>query len=127
MKMNILLGVLVLLCVLLVVLRIYGNRHYFEGFAGSSDMEVTICKAEWCGHCKKAMPEFEKLVAASPISLPNGKKATVKMLDSDANKDELKEFNVRGFPTIFVKANGEQMEYPGDRTMDGVMEFLKSL
>lgn len=125
MKMNILLGILVLLCVLLVALRVFGQHG--EGFSGSSDMEVTICKAEWCGHCKKAMPEFEKLVAASPIALPNGKKATIKMLDSDANKDELKEFNVRGFPTIFVKANGEQLEYPGERTFDGVMEYIKGL
>lgn len=125
--MNILLGILVLLCVLLVALRVYSTRDHFEGFAGASDVEVTICKAEWCGHCKKAMPEFQKLVAASPISLPNGKKATVKMLDSDEHKEQLKEFNVRGFPTIFVKANGEQMEYPGERTHDGVMDFLKSL
>lgn len=125
MKMNILLGILVLLCVLLVALRVFGQRG--EGFNGSSDMEVTICKAEWCGHCKKAMPEFEKLVAASPIALPNGNKAIVKMLDSDANKDELKEFNVRGFPTIFVSANGKRREYPGDRTFDGVMEYIKGL
>ena len=138
MKVNILFGILVILVLLLVALRVFfmpwsmaGYDHTdkyatFEGFAGS-DTEVVICKASWCGHCQKAMPEFEKLVAASPIALPNGKKATVKMLDSDANGDELKQYDVKGFPTIIVKHGGDKMDYPGERTFDGVVEFLKSL
>ena len=76
----------VVFCVLIVVLVLL-RVMVREGFQGAG-LSVVICKAEWSGHCKKAAPEFEKLVAASPITLSNGKQATVKMLDADTDKDE---------------------------------------
>ena len=120
MKLNILLGALVLLIALLVLLRLR-----VEGFSGS-ETQVVIAKASWCGHCKVAMPEFEKLVAASPITLPGGS-ATVTMLDADADKEKLAPYGVKGFPTILVMHKGERLEYPGERTAAGVTEFLQSL
>ena len=118
----------VVLAVLLVVL-IAIRFHYIEPFADAGKgINVTICKAEWCGHCKKAAPEFKKLVDASPITLKNGIKATVNMLDADQNKEEIKKYNVRGYPSILIIKDGEQpMEYPGERTHQGVVDFLNSL
>lgn len=124
--MNILFGVLVVLVLLLVALRLYGNRSYgFEGFAGEGP-SVVICKADWCGHCKKAAPEFHKL-AAGPLALSGGRSATVKILDADADKEEMKKYNVRGFPTILIINGSETIEYPGERTYDGVVDFLNKL
>ena len=51
------------------------------------DILVVLTKAEWCGHCKSAAPEFKKLLDASPITLANGTQATVKMLDADKGRD----------------------------------------
>ena len=120
MKLNLLLGALVLLIAILVLLRLR-----VEGFA-TGDTQVIIAKASWCGHCKVAMPEFEKLVAASPIAFPGGS-AVVTMLDADADKEKLAPYAVKGFPTILVIHKGERLEYPGDRTAAGVTEFLQSL
>jgi|UniRef100_A0A6C0DET8 thiol-disulfide isomerase/thioredoxin len=126
MKMNILFGVLVVLVLLLVALRLYGNRSYgFEGFAGEGPT-VMIFKADWCGHCKKAAPEFQKL-AAGPLALSGGRSATVKILDADADKEEMKKYNVRGFPTIMIMNGSDTTEYPGERTYDGVLEFLNKM
>jgi thiol-disulfide isomerase/thioredoxin len=113
-----------ILLILLVLLRLYNNRMY-EGFEGSGK-SIVICKADWCGHCKKASPEFNKLLAASPITLKDGSKATVKILDADKDKSEIGQYKVKGFPTILIVDGGQTTEYPGERTASGVIDFINS-
>ncbi len=119
-----LISILSILLILLVLLRFYNNRS-MEGFEGPSK-SVVICKADWCGHCKKAAPEFQKLLAASPITLKDGSKATVKILDADKDKSEISQYKVKGFPTVLIVDGGQTTEYPGPRTSDGIIEFLNS-
>lgn len=120
--------VLSALLIVLVLIRHYGAMQ--EGFTGSSsagkERSVVICKADWCGHCKKAAPEFQKLLAASPITLKDGSKVTVKVLDADKDKSEIAKYKPRGFPTILIVDGGNTTEYPGDRTYSGVIDFLNS-
>ena len=116
--------VLAFLLILLVVLKLYGNRS-FEGFEGASK-SLIICKADWCGHCKKAAPEFQKLLAASPITLKDGSKVVVKILDADKDKSEVAKYKVRGYPTVLIADGGQTTEYPGERTSAGILEFLNS-
>jgi thiol-disulfide isomerase/thioredoxin len=119
-----LISILSILVILLVLLRFYHNRTT-EGFEGASK-SVVICKADWCGHCKKAAPEFSKLLSASPITLKDGSKATVKILDADKDKSELSQYKVKGFPTVLVVDGGQTTEYPGERTASGIIDFLNS-
>jgi thiol-disulfide isomerase/thioredoxin len=121
---------LVVLAVLLVLLRFkpFGegfDEGFDEGF--ESGKSVVICKAEWCGHCKTAAPEFQRLVSASPITLSNGSKVNVTMLDADADKDKLSMYKIRGFPTILVNNGSDMLEYPGERTYNGVLEYLNNM
>lgn len=114
--------VLIALIVILVIIRLKVS----EGFQGAGP-SVVICKADWCGHCKKAAPEFQKLEAASPITLANGTQATVKILDADKDKEAIKKYNVRGYPSILIVNGSETTEYPGERTHDAVVEFLNQM
>ena len=125
---------LVVLAVLLVLLRFRPfGQGFGEGFDEGSDegfestKSVVICKAEWCGHCKTAAPEFQRLVSASPITLSNGSKVNVTMLDADADKDKLSMYKIRGFPTILVNNGSDMLEYPGERTYNGVLEYLNNM
>lgn len=119
-----LISILSILLILLVLLRFYHNR-VSEGFEGASK-SVVICKAEWCGHCKTAAPEFSKLLAASPITLKDGSKATVKILDADKDKSEISKYKVKGYPSVLIVDSGQTTEYPGERTASGIIEFLNS-
>jgi thiol-disulfide isomerase/thioredoxin len=119
-----LISILSILLILLVLLRFYNNRT-MEGFEGKT-RSVVICKAEWCGHCKKAAPEFNKLLSASPITLKDGTKATVKILDADKDKSEISQYKVKGYPTVLVVDGGQTTEYPGERTASGIIDFLNS-
>jgi len=123
--MSRLLGILFVLLVILVLLRYYNGRIGAEGFSSASK-SVIICKADWCGHCKKAAPEFQKLMAASPITLKDGSKATVKILDADKDKAELSQYDVKGFPTVLIVDGGVTTEYPGKRTADDITDFLNN-
>jgi thiol-disulfide isomerase/thioredoxin len=98
--------------VLLIVLMVYGATNSSEGFA-DAEKQIIIVKADWCGHCKKAAPEFEKIAK-------NGK-IPVKILDADKNKDEVNALNVKGYPTILFMENGNKTEYSGQRTCSAVM------
>ena len=119
--MNKRLLIVALLFVALVLLRMSALRG--EGFEGQ-EKKVIIAKADWCGHCRKAAPDFEKLRQASPIRLADGSQATVEILDADKDKAEVSALGVKGFPTITVMKGGEKTEYPGERTYDAVVAFL---
>lgn len=120
-----LISILCILLILLVLLRFYTNRNVNEGFEAASK-SVIICKADWCGHCKKAAPEFSKLLAASPITLKDGTKATVKILDADKDKSEISQYKVKGYPSVLIIDGGQTTEYPGERTSSGIIDFLNS-
>lgn len=119
-----LISILSILLILLVLLRFYNNRMS-EGFE-SATRSVIICKADWCGHCKKAAPEFQKLLSASPITLKDGTKATVKILDADKDKSEISQYKVKGYPSVLIVDGGQTTEYPGERTASGIIDFLNS-
>lgn len=124
-KLMIALGVALLALVVISMSRTVFRR--LDGFQGAPS-ELLIVKAGWCGHCKTAMPEFQKLVAATPVTLKDGSSVTVRMLDEGADKAEVQTLNVKGFPTILYRGpSGDRMEYSGPRTYDGVMGFLKNL
>lgn len=97
--------------VLLIVLKVYGASGS-EGFA-DAEKEIVIVKAEWCGHCQKAAPEFAKIEK-------NGK-IPVRILDADKDKAEVNKLNVKGYPTILFMESGKPTEYSGQRTCSAVM------
>ena len=115
----------IILLILLLLLVLLSFNKGSEGFQGSKS--VVVCKADWCGHCKQAAPEFQKLMAASPLTLKDGSKVNVKVLDADQNKEEVSKLKVKGYPTILVMDGANSTEYPGPRTYDGLFEFLNSM
>lgn len=128
--MNRRLLVVALLFVALIFLRM--NVVQQDGFVGGGggggeEVKVVIAKADWCGHCRKAAPEFEKLQKASPIRLANGGQAVVEILDADQNKAEMAAYSVKGFPTILAVKGSTTTEYPGERTYDAVVDFLNGM
>ena len=77
--------------------------------------------APWCGHCKTAKPEFEKLMQMA--------KGKAHMIDCDAHQDIAQKYDVKGFPTIryYPKGpkNGNPREYQGNRTAEDMMDFMQ--
>jgi len=99
----------------------YDNKNKSD-----SEQLLIMYYAEWCGHCKRTMPEFKKLM--------NDYSGNVKIIaiDSEAveNKDLVKSQDIKGFPTIRYYPSGlssDYQEYNGGRTYDDFMKFCNSL
>jgi len=78
--------------------------------------------APWCGHCKQLEPIYNEL----------GEKykdhPTIVIAKMDATTNELEHTKIQSFPTIklYKKETNEVVEYGGERTLDGLTQFLES-
>ena len=102
-----------------------GNIN-LEAFDNQNKPTLVFFYAEWCGHCKRCMPEVEKL------KQENLDGVEIVAIDSDKNPEMIKEHNVQGFPTIRMypqglanKTNFENFE--DERTVQGYKTFLERM
>jgi len=101
-------------------------RFSSEGFVNSEGVDTfALYYADWCPHCKTVKPEFKKLADKGSVQV-NGKTIFVKMFEADTNPEDIQKAGVKGFPTMILhKADGNKVDYDGERNMDGWMAFLK--
>lgn len=123
-------GALALLAgILYVVFGYYGGKQGFQNpTVGSSRPNAptfTMCHATWCGHCKNALPDFQKFAANGKVVV-NGQEVIVQALEATENAKELKSLpEVKGYPTFVLQTvDGNTVEYRGPRTPDGYLAFL---
>ena len=88
-----------------------------------NDLKVILLYAPWCGHSKKMLPDYEKVKSEFHGKNVNGKQVSIIMYNSDVDKDKVKEYEVKGFPTLFVEENGVRKPFP-HRTYDEISKFI---
>lgn len=80
----------------------------------SGEQSFTLYYWNKCSHCKKMMPEFDRLGRWV---------GEVKIRKVEASQN--KEVNVRGFPTmIFRDAEGTEFVYDGERSYRALKEYI---
>ena len=92
-------------------------KAHIGGFKGGFELEAfdnhdnqpLFCMyfAEWCGHCKRTMPEFDKLIESPPKGIK------VLKIDSEdkQNAELIKSQDIKGFPTIRYYPKGLDSDY----------------
>ena len=107
------------------------NKNVLESFkigAGGvgpkNKPAIIIFHANWCGHCKKFMPEWNKFTSKNS-------NASIDLLDyeSDQSPNMMKLHGINGFPTVKYCPNGvndpnNSITYNGPRNAQGLNEFL---
>ena len=95
-----------------------GSSVYIPKAAGTGGL--VLIKANWCGHCKRVIPELSRVASMTGGAFP------IFVVDSDADPELVKDLGVKGFPTIFFigknGAIGEQ--YSDARTKEA---FVKNI
>jgi len=78
--------------------------------------------APWCGHCQRLAPAYGE--AAKALLAKN---SSIKLAKVDATKEgeSAKSYGVRGYPTIFFFINGSKIDFKGERTKDGIINWLE--
>ncbi len=92
-----------------------------EPFADSSSpAKLTLYFAPWCGWSKKFLPAWEELKKQNL-----GVEYVTLNCDEDTNKQSCSAAN--GFPTVILTtASGKTVTYNGNRTVDDLVNFVKS-
>ena len=92
--------------------------------AGSGEVSLVLVYAPWCGYSKKMLPDYERVKAEFDGKMINGKKVNIIMYNSDVDKDKVKEYDVKGFPSLFFESNGKRESFP-HREYDKIKAFLE--
>tara|TARA_Y100000817_G_scaffold307277_1_gene293562 strand:- start:831 stop:1583 length:753 start_codon:yes stop_codon:yes gene_type:complete len=96
--------------------------------AGAEVVELHMVYADWCGHSKNALGDFEKLVDKTDVKTSSGK--TVKFVLTEEQSEGMEEFKgkVKGFPTYMVKdASGLSPVDVGDRSESAIVDAAQKL
>lgn len=105
-----------------------------EGFTNGEEKtaEVNLIWAKWCGFCKKAMPDWERLEQSHNGSNINGYKLILNKYEESDNSDLIgngKKFEVDGFPTIIIVKNdsSEQIKFNSIEYEDMIQKITNNL
>mgnify|MGYP000209298767 CR=1 FL=1 len=83
--------------------------------------EFIMYKADWCGHCKRALPKFKKLKEELEEQY-----VPFTMVECTTNEERCNVAGIKGYPTfILEKEDGTKVEFTGALTTEGVKDFLQ--
>jgi len=94
--------------------------------SGGSEVNLVLVYAPWCGHSKRMLPDFERVKSEFDGKTINGKTVNVIMYNSDVDKDKVKEYGVKGFPSLFLEKDGNREPFP-HRSYDKISDYLNNL
>jgi len=95
-----------------------------NGQAGEATL--VLLYAPWCGHSKKMLPDYERVKADYDGQMINNTKMHIVMYNSDVDKDKVKEYGVKGFPTLFYEKDGQKQPF-AFRDYDSIVAELKKI
>jgi len=124
-------NIMILILVVIIINSLhnagYFSEIYQENFEMNNEPALVCFHANWCGHCKKLMPDWLKFEKEY-----HGHKGINVINVESENKDVMKKHNIDGFPTIKYCPTGlnnadNTKLYEGERSHSGLVDFLKSI
>ncbi|KAK6936043.1 Thioredoxin domain [Dillenia turbinata] len=92
----------------------------FSDFVEKNRYVMVEFYAPWCGHCEALAPEY----AAAATELKAEGVALAKV-DATEENDLAEKYEVQGFPTVYFFIDGDHKPYPGQRTKDAIVTWIK--
>ncbi|KAH6760361.1 PDI-like 1-3 [Perilla frutescens var. hirtella] len=96
------------------------KQSNFSEFIEKNSFVMVEFYAPWCGHCQALAPEY----AAAATELKDEAVSLAKV-DAAEEAELSQKFDVQGFPTIYFFVDGVHKPYPGQRTKDAIVSWLK--
>ncbi|KAK4286452.1 hypothetical protein QN277_003007 [Acacia crassicarpa] len=76
--------------------------------------------APWCGHCQALAPEYA--AAATELKSEN---VVLAKVDATEENELAHEYDIQGFPTVYLFVDGVHKPYTGQRTKDAIVTWIK--
>ena len=102
----------------IVVLR---TRGEFKSFLLNNDAFIVKASAEWCGPCKRCLPQFMELFNALPSHIRLIK------LDVDEGEDLAHYLKIKSMPTFIHYFKGEPKEIYNSSRPNDVQHFFDTV
>lgn len=86
-----------------------------------SETKITLYHANWCGHCKNFLPQWNALTKyfdSNNISHQD--------FEDQINPLEIEKAGINGFPTIRISKNDKEYDYVGERSVDAIINEVTS-
>ena len=123
-----LIDILFVLAIVLILYHFLSNRtESFEDYSpNGNEVNFVLFYAEWCPHCQRFEPTWEKLSDNLDGKTVNGQKVNIQKVDCAENENSKKcsANNIEGYPTIKCFTNNGVKEYNGQRDLDSLKSFL---
>lgn len=104
----------------------YVPNKEFTDTPQEKEAELYFFYTEWCPHCKQAKPIMKQLQDEYENKRINNTRIIFRNIDCDKDEKTADEFNVEGYPTIKLLANGQVIEYDAKPNYDNLVEFLNT-
>ena len=92
-----------------------------EMTGGGNKVDVILFKADWCGHCIKLKPIWEK------IKDEFNTKFNFITYDADKDTKLFEKYKVNAFPTIMLQDGEHKKEYDGPRDFESLESLFNNL
>ena len=89
-------------------------------------INLVLVYAPWCGHSKKMIPDYDRVIDDYHGGTMNGYKLNILKYDSDVDKEEVKKRGVKSFPSLFIERDGNSESFP-HRTYEKIVNGLENI
>lgn len=89
--------------------------------------EIYLFKADWCPHCKRAIPIFNSVKNKYHDTSINGHRVIFRVVDCDADPATAEKFNIEGYPTIKLVKGSEVIEFDAKPEEETIIQFMNTV
>jgi thiol-disulfide isomerase/thioredoxin len=135
--------ILLLVFIIFLVASVYAYRAFAKpiinnkksadisnqsGNVGNGEVIIYLFYADWCPHCTKAKPEWEKFKGVYDKKDYNGYK--IKCVDvncteeTSSNFQIIQKYNIDSYPTLKMEKDGSQIDFDSKITNDSLEKFI---
>mgnify|MGYP001176167430 FL=1 len=123
-----LIDVLFVLAIIMILYHFLSNRNEsFEDYTPSgNEVNFVLFYAEWCPHCQRFEPTWDKLENQLNGTNMNGQTVHIQKIDCamDENSEKCAANGVNGYPTIKCFTQNGVKEYDGKRDLESLKTYL---
>ena len=105
-----------------------GGQDVANANSRSGDAQVYFFYANWCPHCNKAKPEWDKFVKSyDGKTVGNVTIQTTTVDCTDGTSPMIQKYKINGYPTVFAMQNGNRIDFDSKISESGLTQFMGSL
>ncbi len=104
------------------------NEDLSNDSTRSGESQLYFFHADWCPHCKRAKPEWDKIV--KNYDNKDFGKYKMQMIDVDCSEGDdplIQKYSIDGYPTILMIKDGKRIDYDAKITYDNLDKFITDL